>query len=611
MARAVEATIFSDAEAAPEVCVPSARRPEVRALLPLSPKEQQSAHGSKLRKVGLIAAGVGACVAIFGYAGRSAVAMVPFFNAFIQGNAWDGCDADWVIKKVVINNLRGEREGFRGLRFEVERHGGALPPGKFLLDATAPGIRDGDRSGDGEAHGSLWKLHLAHGHPLWIHFSLWDLKHKEQQTMQNFGIGFFDLDESKHNGHHEFIIAEPSLVAKVGDGLEMKTSESGKVKFQGITFGLGEDDPESTTELTESQQSKYVRLIYNNVKEFTVGFGWTNPENGIAREIAFTLHNPDHCKDPIAAPPLPEGVEEVTPKPEEAKELKNAQDHAHKAEEAEERAEFAADAAEADAKKAEAAKEKAEDQLKHAKHEAEMAEKAVDKVKDKLSDARHAQEKAEEKLDSALDHAIAAEKEQTKAEHKAKDVIEDAKHDEAVYHKRYREAEEEKKEAEHRLHVGLHKVALREKHVEMVITKAQGEQGKEEDRADAAQHTANLAAAHKRNAEDSLKMVREKLKAARKAEEAAIEDAEAARIDAAAMQEKRKKAEKKAKSAQADVKDAQGRFKDSIKTEDCAEKEAKVRNKYLGEEEKKLHKVQAEINDILKTKMANCPDCNY
>jgi len=544
-----------------------------------------SSGWSAKRVAGLLVGGVGACAVGLGFATWSAPKALTVggeVDGLIQEDSWANCDVDWVIKRRVRDNLGGHlKHTPKGMQFEVERHGGGLPTQLFLLDVKAPKIRGGDRSGDGKAIGSLWKLHLAHGHPLNIHFSLWDLEHKHKLTMQNFGIGFYDLDESKKGGHHEYIIADPSMVARVGPGLEVDALKSGKMKFQATKFGLGEDDPAKNTELTDVQESKHVRLVYSNVKEFTVSFGWTNPNHGIPREISFDTHDPAHCTNPLQATPAPappvdeaaaEAEEEAKDEAEEAAEA--AKDEAEEAQEAQDEAEEEAEAAKDKADHAEAAQKKAERAAESAKHREQEAQAA----KEKAEHAAHvAQNKADNKVDAAEEKAEKAQE----AQQKAQDAL-----------------EEKEEKAENKLDAAQKKVDA-----------AKEQQGQAEHDAEAAQQQASKAADAQGDAERKAANERAALGRAQDAQAKAEAEAAAAKHDMLAAEAAMTRARAQVDEAQDSVGTAEAKAEAAQKTADCEEKKAEA-NEELGDKQAAvLEHVEQELQEALDEKPAPCPDC--
>lgn len=459
-----------DAEAQAEFATEQSS--EARALLPEESATSRPV-GARRAVGGLLAAGVGVCAAGFCAAVATGHAAAPWqaappaprltaVDGLIQDNAWTSCDVDWVIKEKLLSNLGGsDPELPKGMIYKVERHGGGLETAHFQLDVKAPTINEGDRSGDGHAEGSLKKLHLEHGHPLNLHFTLWDEDHKEQLTMTNFGIGFYDLDKSKKGGHHEYVVAEPSMVARVGASLEMTTLESGKMRFEGQEFGLGEDNNDHTATLTESQERKAVRLLYNNVDEFVVSVGWTNPDHGIPREVAFSLHDPMNCKDPVAAPASEEAAEvmedEVAADVAEAKAAEAKADlKAFKSKKAS--AERAAKNWENRAKKEEAELDKLEDKteaaVEHIHNRMETFEKKEAEAQREITDAKQDIEEAKKERKDSLKvmHKAQAEAKKEHAQANAREGAADCAEGEAEAQKKMRiHQKHELKEMEEKL----------------------------------------------------------------------------------------------------------------------------------------------------------------
>lgn len=106
-------------------------------------------------------------------------------------------------------------------------------------------------------------------------FNFYDMHTREQLTLPEFAMTWFDLDTGKGGFSAEYVVIGGFTKYKLTDTSEVQVQKQpdGRVKFSGTTYGTGEDNPLDPMFLTQQQRDRAVTLLFGPTKTLNVTVG--------------------------------------------------------------------------------------------------------------------------------------------------------------------------------------------------------------------------------------------------------------------------------------------------------------------------------------------------
>jgi len=146
---------------------------------------------------------------------------------------------------------------------------------------------------NGKAH-DFGAIHVDAGEHVDLKVSFKNMN-KEPIELETFRMTFYDLDEAPQHASQEYIIAEgnPSSL-RTGNTEVLKKEEPRGIEFLATNVGTGADNPDDSSDLTETQKDRSVVLTYHHRKQLSLTLG--SHEGHSPRAFEFALHSALSCR---------------------------------------------------------------------------------------------------------------------------------------------------------------------------------------------------------------------------------------------------------------------------------------------------------------------------
>lgn len=206
------------------------------------------------------------------------------------------CGTDYRLRNVLHNNLggAGPDSGKEGIVYNASEN----KNGDFVrnLKVKVNALTDyaSESSGKNGMSDDFGTIRVDAGKSVHLKFSFFSEDDKPL-TLRVFRITLYDLDAAAGHKSNEYAIGygEPKVDTTSDTQVKEKELKAG-TKVMATEVGSGSDNPDKSTQLTESQKEKSAVMVYRDVHSVELTLGST--KGTAPRAFEFALHSALACK---------------------------------------------------------------------------------------------------------------------------------------------------------------------------------------------------------------------------------------------------------------------------------------------------------------------------